>query len=308
MRRELEPHSYRNFSDFEKVKQLLMLGRQANNGTYYFHVGDVQWWLFYPDESAEFPERIVFWEEGDEVLGWCLFTPKQNVYDLVVHPRLRGSSQAEEMEVWAETHLIEMVKASGGNKVGAFWITDSDEVRMESFKRRGYGLTDDVLNCRTRSLSDLPAIPMLPDGYVIRGSAGEQEAEERARASHAAFKSKWEWGAYMQRRLSFMHSPVYEAERDRVVATPDGRIASFCICWLDPVNKIGLFEPVGTQPDFQGQGFGKALMIETLHWLKAQGMESAMVCAEAANPASNRLYESVGFQMEHRLVNFEKEI
>ena len=38
----------------------------------------------------------------------------------------------------------------------------------------------------------------------------------------------------------------------------DGRGASACTIWFDPVNAVGLFESVGTHPDFRGKGLGKA--------------------------------------------------
>ena len=47
--------------------------------------------------------------------------------------------------------------------------------------------------------------------------------------------------------------------------------------WFDPVNAVGLFEPVGTHPDFQGQGLGKAVMAEGLRRMKAAGMRRAIL-------------------------------
>ena len=53
----------------------------------------------------------------------------------------------------------------------------------------------------------------------------------------------------------------YTPELDIVVVAPDGTFAAYCICWLDPVNKIGEFEPVGTRETFRGKGLGKAVML-----------------------------------------------
>ena len=59
-----------------------------------------------------------------------------------------------------------------------------------------------------------------------------------------------------------MRSPVYCHNLDIVAIAPDGQIGAFCIVWMDPVNKVGLFEPVGTHPDYQRKGLGKAVMVE----------------------------------------------
>jgi len=62
--------------------------------------------------------------------------------------------------------------------------------------------------------------------------------------------------------------PGYTPELDLVAVSADGTFASYCICWLDPVSKIGEFEPVGTRAAYRGKGLGKALMLAGLRRLK----------------------------------------
>jgi ribosomal protein S18 acetylase RimI-like enzyme len=286
---------------------LLQAGRAADNGTYYVHTGDVSWWLFYPDQSAEFAHRIHIWEDGDDVLGWCLLTPDDGYWDVFAHPRLCGTAQAEAMFIWAEEHLTEMVRAKGGDRVRVFWIAEGDHWRRSFLEHRGYTLRH-AHPLFTRSLAGPIPEPSLPEGFVARPSRGEAEAESRARASYAAFQSAWDWDKYMYRRLSFMRSSVYEAERDMVMAAPDGQIAAFAIHWFDPVNKVGLFEPVGTHPDFQQKGLGKALLLDSLRRMKAHGMETAIVGTNHDNTAAIKLYNSVGFHLHHNDCDYIKNI
>lgn len=301
----LEPRPYRSLRDFEKIQGILIAGRAAHHGSYYVHVGDVNWWLFYPDQSAEFARRIFVWEVGEEVLGWCLLTPADNFLDVFVHPRWHGTPEAEAMFIWAEDQLTTQVKAAGGTAINTMWIFEDDVERRAFLEQRGFTVTARDYFF-TRALTDeIPAL-RLPEGYHLRPTSGEDEYEERARASYGAFQSKWEWGAYLQRRLGFMRSPFYEREHDVVVAAPDQRIASFCIFWLDAVNRVGHFEPVGTHPDFQRRGCGKALMFESLRRLQALGMTSATVCTNDGNEAAVRLYQSVGFHLANRLLIYRK--
>jgi GNAT superfamily N-acetyltransferase len=308
-----EPRPYRDYSDFDKMHHILIEGRKANTGTYYVHIGDVNWWLFYPDQSAEFPQRIYLWEDGGEALGWCLLTPDECALDVFVHPRLHGTKQAETMFIWAEERLAALVKANGGDIINAGWIFETDHERDSFLKRRGYTSRPWMIHF-ARSLDGPIPVPSLPEGYGVRPSAGEPEAEQRALASYGAFQSTWGWDKYLQRRLSFMRSPVYEDERDMVVVAPDpkgrsgGRIAAFCIYWLDPVNKVGNFEPVGTHPDFQKRGLGKAVLLESLRRMKAHGMETAIVCTDEGNEAAEKLYEAVGFRGVNRLRLYTKRI
>jgi ribosomal protein S18 acetylase RimI-like enzyme len=218
-----------------------------------------------------------------------------------------GAAEAEAIFVWAEERLAALVRAGGGDSISTFWIFETDEWRVPFLERHGFvhKSTDPHF---VRSLAGPIPAPSLPEGFSVRPSAGEVEAESRARASYAAFQSKWEWGRYMQRRLTFMRSPVYDDERDLVVAAPDGRIASFCIIWFDPVNRVGLFEPVGTHPDFQRRGLGKALLHFALRRMQVAGMETAIVGTNEGNEAATRLYESVGFRLANHLRLYSKAI
>ena len=92
-------------------------------------------------------------------------------------------------------------------------------------------------------------------------------------------------------------APVYLPDLDLVAVTPEGEFASYCICWLDPQNKVGEFEPVGTRAAYRRMGIGKAVMYEGMRRLKALGAETAIVISSGSNAASRRLYESVGFEI-----------
>jgi hypothetical protein len=45
--------TYQGLQDLHAMLDLLAQGREADNGTYYVHRGDLQWWLFYTDVPAE---------------------------------------------------------------------------------------------------------------------------------------------------------------------------------------------------------------------------------------------------------------
>jgi ribosomal protein S18 acetylase RimI-like enzyme len=103
-----------------------------------------------------------------------------------------------------------------------------------------------------------------------------------------------------------MQSSIYVPEHEIFVEAPDGRIAAFCIIWTDSQTKTGLFEPVGTHPDFQGRGLGKSLLFEGLRRLKSEGMNEASVCVHNTNPTAMRLYEAVGFHQIKRLLTYTR--
>ena len=179
--------------------------------------------------------------------------------------------------------------------MGMFWVTPEDSFRAGWLEERGYRVTaqDTALS---RSLAEPIADISLPPGFQVRACRGLAEVEARAWAQYGAFDSSAPFEQYVQRFTRFMQSPVYDPRADLVAAAPDGRIAAFCITWTDAENRVGLFEPVGTHPDFQRLGLGKAVMLAALRRLHDQGMQQAIVCTVDHNTPALHLYEAVGFQ------------
>ncbi len=94
--------------------------------------------------------------------------------------------------------------------------------------------------------------------------------------------------------------PGYDPTLDLVAANPEDEFGSYCICWLVPASKTGLFEPVGTAPDHRRKGLGRAVMLEGMRRLQDFGAEDALITYVGGNEAAARLYESVGFQIVAR--------
>jgi mycothiol synthase len=103
-----------------------------------------------------------------------------------------------------------------------------------------------------------------------------------------------------------MRTPGYERDLDLVAAAPDGRFGAYCVCWMDPANGVGEFEPVGARPDFRGRGLAKAVVSEGFRRMKARGAHTALVCFEEDNAAARRLYESVGFDVRSTIYTYTK--
>jgi mycothiol synthase len=308
---EIEPRPFHDETDLEKMRDLLQAGRRAKNGTYYIHIGDLNWWLFYPAWEYDPWQHVYLWDDSADpvhLLGWALFSPRWGSYDVYVQPELRGTAQAESMYSWAEGKLAGLRRADGKKDLYVMWVSQADQVLDEYFKRRGYHLTQDDVVYMSRALTaPLPACT-IPAGYKVRSTAGEADALARARAQYGAFESTRPFDIYADRFRCFMLSPVYDPELDVVAVAPDGQIGAFCIVWPDPLNKVGLFEPVGTHPDFKRRGLGKAVMSEALHRLQERGMVEACVCTNANNTPAVKLYESVGFRTVDIHLTYKKDL
>jgi predicted N-acetyltransferase YhbS len=99
-----------------------------------------------------------------------------------------------------------------------------------------------------------------------------------------------------------MRTWPYRPELDFGVEAPDGRIVASCTAWLDEVNRVGEFEPVGVDPEFRRMGLSRALCLATLHALKAAGATLATVKprGDDAYPVPRHAYTTMGFVADGR--------
>jgi mycothiol synthase len=305
-----EPRPYRDERDLKAMQELLMAGRKANNGTYYVHIGDLKWWLYYPPLEGNFWNHIFLWDDpaqAGRLLGWVLISPDWVGYDVFVQPELRSSLEAEQMHLWGEEQASLIARAKGKTNIHVFWILLDDWVLDGHFRRLGYKRTQEFVHLR-RTLDEIVSPPQTPVGFAMRGCMGVAELVARAKAQYGAFESKAKFEQYAERFTNFMRSPVYDPELDIVAVAADEQVGAFCIVWTDLVNRVGLFEPVGTHPDFQRKGLGKAIMLEGLRRLQERGMNSAIVSTPDDNLPAIKLYESAGFRIVNRFGTYEKDV
>jgi mycothiol synthase len=304
-----EPRPYAEAQDREAMRQLLVQGRQADNGSYYIHIGDLNWWLYYINAAHNPWQHIYLWEgrhTGDVLRGWALLSPQGGAFDVFVHPRLRGSLPAWQMYTWAEERAAAILRSHGKDELRTIWVSSADDLLIGHLERRGFSRSPHYTYQYRRRLEGPVPVPELPEGYHVRRMAGERELNTRAAASQSAFASPMDAEGYRRRYLGFMRSPVYRPELDIVAIAPDGNIASFCNGWLDFSNRVGLFEPVGTHPDYQRLGLGRAVLAEGMRRMMAYGMRDVIVCAESGNMPAQGLYQRAGFQPERRLLTYTK--
>ena len=139
-----------------------------------------------------------------------------------------------------------------------------------------------------RTLDELPTMP-LPEGFTVQRVRNLDDGRLRAQVTYAAFDPNGDWDGYWAKYAQFIGSAVYDGARDLFVRAPDGRGASACTIWFDSATAVGMFEPVGTHPDFQGQGLGKAVMAEGLRRMQAAGMRRAVLVFDPTNVAARAL-------------------
>ncbi|ROO87136.1 acetyltransferase (GNAT) family protein [Actinocorallia herbida] len=249
------------------------------------HVGDLAWGRFmFPVEDADWP--IALWESGGHVVawGWAQFPDDLRMQ---VDPGRPGL--IEEVLDWFDD------LADGGPR--EISPLDSEHEVRAALLRRGYLPADDdapFFALHERDLDGLPE-PVLPEGFTARAVRGEADLDRRVAVHRASWNSvRVTEGSYRV----LMSAWPYRADLDWIAEAPDGRFAGSCLIWYDDVLRVGLIEPVGTDPDFRRRGVSRAVCLAALHALRDAGAERAVVGprGDAAYPVPQALYRHLGFR------------
>ncbi len=230
---------------------------------------------------------IRVWESDGEIVGVTSYEEARGKAYLQIQPAQR--SLEDEMMAWAEENLA--VETHDGKRRLIVRAYDYDTLRHEMLEQRGYRRTEHLEHRYRRSLETSFPEPAVPDGYVVRPLREDDDLGARCLALGRAFRDT---PVDLDVYRSLQSAPGYRLDLDIVIEAPDGSFAAVAIAWYDDVNRIGMFEPVGTVPEHQKKGLGQALMHEGFRRLQELGATTAYVGA-GPQPEASALYRSVGF-------------
>ncbi|GIG61914.1 hypothetical protein Lfu02_62860 [Longispora fulva] len=277
------------------LRELQLFGQRIWSPASRLHLGDLAWgYGMAPGPRPEAP--MALWESGGETVAWGgLHLPGE--LSLLVDPA-RPEFTAEVLD-WA-----------GSLATGPLTVTvlDAERHLIDVLTGRGFvpaDLDGPFFLALSRSLADLPPVPALPDGFVVRPVRGERDVDRRV-AVHAEV---WAPSALTADRWRTLTAGwPYSAEFDLVVEAPDGRFVAYCMGWYDAVNRSGEFEPVGTVPGYRRRGLSRAVGLAVLHAFRAAGGETALVYPRGDDgyPVPRRVYGDLGFTPHARTVRYRR--
>lgn len=269
----------------------------------YLHPGDIPHHIYNGNKFYDPVELMTIWEDENGITAWLLTDVKHKSFDAQVRPDLRGNGFELEVLGFAADRILEVIQRHqiSGDRIYADAFR-GDTARRQVLEALGWEPDEElpyVLNHTEIKNVDVPA---LPAGFSFRSVRGLEDAAALADVHNAAFGPIWTPDLY--RRV--MESPGYLPERELVIQALDGTFAAFCIIWFDHLNRMGLFEPVGTHKDYRRRGFGKAIMQYGMRKMAAAGMNFASVAHFGTNDAARGLYQSLGFKPWHLLDGYSK--
>ena len=294
---KLTLRKYQNEIDYWRIRQFLREVYQCN-GRREFSWPLYRWdyWRWHINENIfrfELGAAIFLWETPDGQIAAMLNPDNPGETFLQVHPAFRSPELEVEMMSTAEMQFA--ITRPGGRQRLLLWAATGDALRRNILERRGYTPGGGPEYQRRRDLSlPVPEAP-LPPGYTVRPLGDLDEHPARSWLSWKAFHPAepderyegWEWYRNVQR------APLYRRDLDLVAVAPDGELAAFCTLWFDDVSRTAAFEPVGTHPDHQRRGLGKAVMAEGLR--RAGQLGATLATVNSYSETAGALYASMGF-------------
>ncbi|MGE5602378.1 MAG: hypothetical protein ACM30E_04980, partial [Nitrososphaerales archaeon] len=271
---------YEDEDDLIQMQRLLMKGRGQTNDWHYPHVGLLTWNFFLVLCHQKPQDDIRLWQdEQGELAGFAILGEDPSI-DWQVLPEFEWTGIEEDALAWAEGQVAEL-RRNDPERWGDRLVSvspEDDARRIALLEKHGFtyrGKFAEVNMLRTLD-GPLPDVP-LPPGFQVRALAEHGEEQARAAAERKV------WLPYTVGNISgddyaaLMRLPGYERELDIVALGPEGVIASYANCWLDPANRIGDFGPVGALPAYRRRGLTRAVLLEGLRRMQAAGMDRVCV-------------------------------
>jgi mycothiol synthase len=303
---------YKDEQDLLLMQGMLMKARQQTDDWRYAHIGDLLFWFFMVACHLDPREHIRLWFDGDLLVGYAMLGEDPS-YDWQVLPEYTWRGIEDEAMAWAEARLAGLCKRDpqhwGGNLVSG--ARQDDVKRIAFLEQHGFRPGGEFSEVNMLCRLDGPIREIaLPAGCQVRAFTEIAAGDCRAKISNRAEAHREVWHPWTVGNVSdddyayFMTLPGYQRDLDLVAVAPDGVIAAYVNGWIDPLNKIGDFGPVGARPAYRRQGLTRAVLLECLRRMQRRGMKRVSVSTGVSNTPAIRLYESVGFRIVNQYLEY----
>jgi mycothiol synthase len=191
-----------------------------------------------------------------------------------------------------------VVRSEGGGHLH-LWVPKPREAVDQMAAEHGLARGRDLLQMRVR----------LPLSSAVRARARSLElrpftdadADEWLSVNNRAFAHHPEQGHWTAATLADRRKEPWFDAKGFLLHERDGRLAGFC--WTkvhaDHDPPLGEIYVIAVDPDFQGLGLGRDLVVAGLDHLAARGLTDGMLYVDASNEAAVSLYEALGFAVDH---------
>ena len=294
-------------NDLQQMLGLLMDARARTDDWRYAHVGELLFGFFMVACHLNPQEHIRLWhDDAGKLVGYAILGEDPS-FDFQVLPEREWSGIETEAMQWADTRLAEL-RASDPQRWSGNFVSGARQdnpKRIAFLEQHGFRPGGEFSEVNLlRSLAEPIPASIIPTGYRVRAFAGAGEISSRAAAQREVWRP-WTVGNVSDDDYAqFMRLPGYDRDLDVVTVAPDGAIAAYVNGWMDPVNRIGDFGPVGALPAYRRQGLTRAALLESPRRMKARGMDRVCISTGVSNTPALQLYQSIGFTIVNKYLEY----
>ncbi len=145
------------------------------------------------------------------------------------------------------------------------------------------------------SSKELTAHKRIPLAMVVIRPAKLFDLPEISRIEVKSFKEKYPRGIFMM---------FLENNPDTfLVAEYNGRVIGYVMAYLRP-DLEGHIMSIAVDPEYRGNGIGKALMLEVMERLVKKGAQYIGLEVRVSNEKAIKLYEKLGFRKVKRIIGY----
>jgi predicted N-acetyltransferase YhbS len=285
--------AYDHQSDYESVGNFLIDIYRPSRGLRTWL--QPRWeYMHYHSLSEGLPlERIGVAESEGRMVGLIHFEHNPAFNYVQIRPGCEAVS--EDLLDWAEAHMGGPSIAFERAVIGLY-VDDLDLLLEQAVRRRGFELHSEHSEEHARYVVDGPVASVsLPAGFRLLSLEDDNDFDKINRVLWRGFNHEGPppAGAVPGRRRAQL-APNFRRDLTIVAVAPNGDYASFGGMWRVAKRAIGYVEPVATDPTYRRMGLGKAVVLESIRRVAADGVRDVWVGSD------QEFYLAMGFRIENR--------
>ena len=157
------------------------------------------------------------------------------------------------------------------------------------------------------------------DGQEIEDASREcrclesGEEKELARIQNLAFDGHWGYHPNTPETIAYYTQLSESTTENIIISCEEDKIIGYC--WVEIVpgdeqsdGPAGEIHMIGADPDYQGKGIGKKVLLAGLAYLRRKGIMTAYLSVDSENQSALTLYDSVGFELHRKTLWYEKKV
>jgi len=279
-------------SDIAEVSDLLHVVTSADG---HRPLGEHKWLDLVHGGRTGFAGFVARDISGGPLVGYAQLSRGHNTWgvEVVIRPDHRGEEHTVGIALLSAA--LDEIRRQGGGHVH-LWVPKPTALTDAMADAAGLGRGRDLYQMRRALPLDDPhdRVPVRPF-QPGRDEAAWLAVNNRAFASHPE-QGDWSIDTLVEREEATWFDAAGFLLHER-----HGRLAASC--WTkvhaDEDPPVGEIYVISVDPDFQGLGLGRALVLAGLDFLADAGLTVGMLYVDSANEPAVGLYRALGFSVDH---------